>query len=404
MSQDVSHSFQLRVALVSGNLNLGGVTTFLCNLGGELIRRKIPVRVLSFGMENPLAADFQRLNVPVQCQDHHRLIFEDRLAAVMRELRGFQPTVVTANLSATSFEVLRYLPDGVFRIGVNQSDHHTTYEMIRHYAPHMDLMAVVSETMKRKTEALPDFSRIPVACLPYGVPIPPDEHLAARCFDRPLRILYLGRLMQVQKRVRLFPAILEGLKASGIPFHWTIAGDGPEKEYLERTMKSSETQTISFPGIILYADIPRLLSEHDVFLLASDHEGLPLSLLEAMGQGLVPVVSDLESGIPEVVDKTTGRLVAVDNVAGYADAIVWLHRHRDEMQLLSQNARKRVQREFSVEAMTDRWLAALPKTFPAIGAWPADWDIKAPLPARHPIFFSQPARALRRLAARLRLK
>ena len=64
MIQDDSHSFPLRVALVSGNLTLGGVTTFLCNLGGELIRRKIPVAVLSFEKENPLAADFQRLNVP----------------------------------------------------------------------------------------------------------------------------------------------------------------------------------------------------------------------------------------------------------------------------------------------------------------------------------------------------
>lgn len=152
----------------------------LCNLGGELIRRKIPVEVLNFEWDDPMAADFQRLNVPVHCQDHQRLIFEDRLAVVLRGLSRFQPTVVLANLSATSFEVLRYLPAGVSRVGVGQSDHPTTYEMMRHYAPHMDLLAVVSETMKRKAAAMPDFSRLPVACLPYGVPIPPDEHLAAR--------------------------------------------------------------------------------------------------------------------------------------------------------------------------------------------------------------------------------
>jgi glycosyltransferase involved in cell wall biosynthesis len=322
---------------------------------------------------------------------------------VLRELSRFQPTVVLANLSATSFEVLRYLPAGVFRVGVGQSDHPTTYEMMRHYVPHMDLMALVSQTMKSKAGALPEFSSVPLAYLPYGVPIPPDERLAARRFDRPLRILYLGRLVQEQKRVRLFPAILERLKSSGIPFHWTIAGEGPEREFLERTMNGTRPhQTISFPGKILYADVPRILSEHDVFLLASDHEGLPLSLLEAMGQELVPVVSDLPSGIPEVVDETTGRLVALDNVAGYADAVVWLHRHRDEMKLLSQNARERVQREFSVEAMTDRWLAVFPNKIPAIGAWPTAWDIKPPLVARHPVYFSPPLRVLRRLAAKFR--
>jgi glycosyltransferase involved in cell wall biosynthesis len=403
--QDVFHASPLRVGLASGSLTLGGVTIFLCNLGGELVRRKIPVEVMNFELDNPLAADFQRLNVPVRCQDHHRLIFEDRLAAVLRELSRFQPTVVLANLSSTSFEVLRYLPAGVFRVGVGHSDHPTTYEMMRHYAPHMDLLAVVSETMKRKAGAMPDFSRLPVACLRHGVPIPPDERLAARRFDRPLRILYLGRLVQEQKRVRLFPAILEGLKSSGIPFHWTIAGEGPEREFLERTMSGAPPQqTISFPGKILYVDVPRILSEHDVFLLASDHEGLPLSLLEAMGQALVPVVSDLPSGIPEVVDAASGMPVPVDDVEGYARAIIHLHDHREELAAKSAAARERVKKDFSVGAMTDRWLAAFPTTTAPISVWPKQWSITAPLTARHPIYFSPPVRTLRRMAARLRLK
>jgi len=162
-----------------GSLGLGGVTTFLCNLGGELVRRKIPVEVLNFELDNPMAADFQRLNVPVLCQDHHPLIFEDRLAAVLRELSRFQPTVVVANLSSTSFEVLRYLPAGVFRVGVGQSDHPTTYEMMRHYAPHMDLLAVVSETMRRK-----DRGDAGLFTPSRGLPPLPRSHSAGRAPGR----------------------------------------------------------------------------------------------------------------------------------------------------------------------------------------------------------------------------
>jgi hypothetical protein len=40
----------------------------------------------------------------------------------LRDLSRLKPSVVLATLDATSFEVLRYLPDGVFRIGVRQSD------------------------------------------------------------------------------------------------------------------------------------------------------------------------------------------------------------------------------------------------------------------------------------------
>jgi glycosyltransferase involved in cell wall biosynthesis len=241
-----------------------------------------------------------------------------------------------------------------------------------------------------------------VACLPYGVPIPPDEHLAARCFDRPLRILYLGRLMQVQKRVRLFPAILEQLKSSGLPFHWTIAGEGPEREFLERTMTGAPPQqTVSFPGKILYADVPRLLSEHDVFLLASDHEGLPLSLLEAMGQGLVPVISDVESGVREVVDAGNGIRVPVDDTSGYARAIIHLHEHRDELAAQSAAARERVKKEFSVAAMTDRWLAAFPAAQRPVAPWPKRWKIAAMLATDQSSRYSPRLRVLRRLAKKI---
>jgi hypothetical protein len=114
------------------------------------------------------------------------------------------------------------------------------------------------------------------------------------------------------------------------------------------------------------------------------------------------VVSDLPAGIPEMVDKTTGILVPVDDVAGYARAIVHLHEHRDELAAKSAASRERVKMKFSVEAMTDRWLAALPATAAPPSAWPQSWKITAPLTAGNSIYFSVPMRALRRVAARFR--
>jgi len=389
-----------RIALVTGGLVMGGSTTFLINFAGELVRRGIPVEVMSFELENPMATDFQRQNVPVLCLDQRRMIFEDRLKIVLQNLARFRPTVVVSTLSSVSFEVLRYLPPGIFRIGMGQSDDPNVYKMMRHYAPHMDALVVVSPEMKRRAGAIPEFSNIPVHCLPYGVPIPAGGREPKT--GRPLQMLYLGRLYREQKRVHLFPQIHEQLKVSGIPFHWTIAGDGPEKTALESALQSAPSQTISFAGKVSYAQVPDLLRAHDIFLLASDYEGLPLSLLEAMGAGLVPVVSDLPSGIPEVVDATTGFLVQVNDVAGYAKAIIHLHQHRDELAAKSVAARARVKTEFSVEAMTDRWLAAFPDPPVSPPVWPQRWKISAPLTAAHPVYFSPPLRAARRLMMKLR--
>ena len=121
-----------------------------------------------------------------------------------------------------------------------------------------------------------------------------------------------------------------------------------------------------------------------------------------MGHGLVPVISDLESGIRDVVDATNGMLVPVNQTAGYAQAIIHLHHYREELAAKSAAARARVERDFSVAAMTDRWLAAFPAPPTAPPVWPQRWKISAPLGARNPFYFSPPVRALRRLAVRMR--
>ena len=395
------HPALLRVALVTGCLRLGGSTTFLINFAGELVRRNIPVEVLSFEQENPLATDFQRLKVPVLRLDDHRMIYEDRLETLLRRLKEFQPTVVIANLGPAAFEVLRYMPSGVFRVGVGHSSDEPIYHMMAHYVPHMDVLVVVSKDMKQRAVSMREFSNLPVHYLAHGVPMPPEAGFAARNFTAPLRILYLGRLICAAKRVHLFPQIFADLKSSGIPFHWTIAGDGDQKASLEKVMQDSPAQTVSFLGQINYAEVPEILRAHEVCLLASDYEGFGLSVLEAMGSGLVPVVSDLPS-TSEIVDETTGILVDVNDVAGYARGIIHLHEHRDELAAKSAAARARVQKEFSVAAMTDRWLSIFPQNAAVIGEWPARWNIRAPQTAPHPIYFSPPLRALRRLAAKFR--
>jgi glycosyltransferase involved in cell wall biosynthesis len=276
------------------------------------------------------------------------------------------------------------------------------YDTAAAYAGCMDDIVGVSTKIVERLEQMDALRKVSKLCLFYGVVMP--QTVEPRGIGgHPLRILYHGRLTNPQKRVRLFPHILTDLKKSGIPFHWTIAGDGDKRVELERAMQTaSATQRVIFSGPVPNAQVPALLEKHDIFLLASDAEGLPLSLLEAMGHGLVPVVSDLESGIRDVVDAANGMLVPVEDVAGYARGIIHLHKHRDELAAKSAAARQRVKAKFSVEAMTDRWLAALPQAIPVIGNWPKRWNIQPPLVARHPVYFSPPMRVIRRLAARFR--
>jgi glycosyltransferase involved in cell wall biosynthesis len=387
-----------RVAFVS-SLPFGGSTVFLCNLAGEMVRRGVSVMIVSPENENAFASDFQTAGVKVVLQSVP-LIFEDRLRSVLRAIAQFRATAVVGCVGADAYEVLRYVPDGVRRIALIQTDHAALYDSVVPYAGCLDEIVGISEAITRRLEKMELFHGVTKRCLRHGVTIPQAYQPRGR--SPVLRILYLGRIMNGQKRVHLFPSILANLERSGIPFRWTVAGEGDQRMDLEQLMASDEPgQEVIFIGPVPNATVSALLEQHDIFLLASDAEGLPISLLEAMGHGLVPVVTDLESGIREVVDSSNGILVPVNDVDGYAHGIIRLHHHRDELAAKSIAARERVKTEFSVEAMTDRWLAIFPKTFQEID-WPSHWNIKSPLFGRHPIYFSPLMRAFRRLVAKFR--
>ena len=100
-------------------------------------------------------------------------------------------------------------------------------------------------------------------------------------------------------------------------------------------------------------DIPRLLRASDLFLLASDYEGLPVSLLEAMGAGL-PSVSTRVGGVPEVVDEgVEGLMVSPEDRSQMAEAVLRLLAEADTRRDMGRAGLDRVNRQFSVQRMVD---------------------------------------------------
>jgi glycosyltransferase involved in cell wall biosynthesis len=117
------------------------------------------------------------------------------------------------------------------------------------------------------------------------------------------------------------PAILQAATELRVPVQLTIAGSGPEERRLRALCPS-----VQFLGTLESAALAEVLAQQDVFVLPSAFEGLPISLMEAMAQGCIPVVSDLRSGIPELVqDGVNGFRVPVGDIRGFANRLRELH-------------------------------------------------------------------------------
>ncbi|WP_417566820.1 glycosyltransferase [Marinobacter sp.] len=129
----------------------------------------------------------------------------------------------------------------------------------------------------------------------------------------------VGRLVPV-KRVDLFIRTIALLNQQGFSCIGIIVGSGPlEAELKQLVGDLNISDRIEFKGFVDPAiDELRKL---DMLLMTSDHEGLPMTLLEALALE-VPVVAHSAGGIPEVLEEgKSGWLVSEHSEHGYASAI-----------------------------------------------------------------------------------
>jgi glycosyltransferase involved in cell wall biosynthesis len=139
------------------------------------------------------------------------------------------------------------------------------------------------------------------------------------------------------------------LLRNGFEGSFLLVGDGRRREDTElyaRSFGNQIAKKIVFTGV--REDIPELLSAVDLFVLATEREGLPLSILEAMAAG-VPVIANAVGGIPELVhDGETGRLFSVGNVAALAGLIAERCQEPEKWKQMARNASEMVEKEYSL--------------------------------------------------------
>jgi hypothetical protein len=181
--------------------------------------------------------------------------------------------------------------------------------------------------------------------LPYGVMVPELPRVSN--FIRPLEVIFVSRLYE-SKGIKSLPVIHQQLYTSGILVKWRIIGKGPEKEYLLNSFR--DYPEVSFFAPKTNAGVLEHLQQSDVFILPSKLDGLPVALLEAMSVGCVPVISEFNTGIKQVVSELEGFVLPVGDDKKFADTIKELHYDREKLEDLSARSRSKVQQEYEVGA------------------------------------------------------
>ena len=133
-----------------------------------------------------------------------------------------------------------------------------------------------------------------------------------------------------------------------------LLGDGSCREQLELEAQQLEiTNYVFFQG--LQPEVAPWLQAIDVYLVTSEDEGLPLSVLEAMACG-VPVVARSVGDLPRLINESLGRLVVGQDMKEWQKAIDQITKNQEIYSALSYNARKLVANKYSLTNCVAQYL------------------------------------------------
>jgi glycosyltransferase involved in cell wall biosynthesis len=141
-----------------------------------------------------------------------------------------------------------------------------------------------------------------------------------------------------------------------------LVGTGPLRSELERQIVASGLQE-SVHLLGKREDVPEILNAADVFVLSSDYEGNPLSVMEAMAAGK-PMICTAVGGVPELVEDGCGLLVPPRDAQALSKAMNHILENPNARRSMGAKSARRAVEHFDLRAMTEayedlyRWLVA----------------------------------------------
>jgi len=163
----------------------------------------------------------------------------------------------------------------------------------------------------------------------------------------------VGRLVEVKNYpslIRAFAIVIQKQPKARL----ALAGDGPERKLLEALIEELGLKHKVFL-MGRREDVPSVMNAYDIFVLPSFREGLSNTILEAMSSALPVVVTNV-GGSPEIViENKTGHLFEVSQSSQLADLLDSLMTDRKKLQTMSEDARKHVVENYSLETMVNNY-------------------------------------------------
>ncbi|TPV35754.1 glycosyltransferase family 4 protein [Paucihalobacter ruber] len=341
--------------------SIGGPVTWLQHLLPALKQRGLDVRCLilfHLGETGPLYEHLTNHGVPCQTTKFNNYT-EDNIKWILECLKNEPPQIFVPNLVVPAYYASKWAKKaGIYTIGVSHSDDPFYHAIQKEFIDgskdfRLSGMVCVSGELEKQLKGSAFANEIAVERIPYGVHVPQEK---AKRLDANLKVVYVGRFAEEQKRIsevaKAFCRMTAAIPNTSAVFY----GDGPDKGNLESILQTEgEGLPVSIAGSIPSHEIQKKLLEAHVIVLLSDFEGLPISVLEAMACGVVPVCLQMKSGISEQIKQGVTGFVVNDRNDDFLNAIKTLQADHTLWHTMSKNAKQYISENFTMTLCHEHW-------------------------------------------------
>jgi glycosyltransferase involved in cell wall biosynthesis len=339
---------------------VGGTSAWIRWLIPELMRRGIDANCFCFlhtGEKGPTVTHLEKAGV--RCSIYRGAHFtEDRVRWIRTEIDQHPTGIFVPNEVPAAYHAIPWLKRKRTRtVGVMHSHSPAAHAMKDIFAGRdrersLDALVCVSKEIEASVmKSPPPFTH--VHRIPCGASIPAKTTQFQA--DR-FRIAYSGRFADEAKRIRDVARAFCEVTANVHATEAILIGDGPQRREVEEILaEHGRGLPVTVTGYVGPERVQEHLLTCQAIVLMSKYEGLPVSLMEGMACGCVPVCRDIESGIPELVKNGVTGLIIGDNREDFIAAIQSLVTNSQQWRELSTRARSLIESEYSHSICASKW-------------------------------------------------
>ncbi|MBR3289717.1 MAG: glycosyltransferase family 4 protein [Clostridia bacterium] len=338
--------------------SMGGGEIMCETLTTELVRRGHQVLAVSlYSDETDITRRLQKSGIDVRFLGKKRGLDLSCLFRLRRLIRRWKPDVIHTHLYALKYAALAKaflrIP-GVHTIH-NVAEREATgndQKLNRFfYRRRMALPVSLSDEVQGTVTAL---YRLPPERCPVilnGVDLTKCTPKTGYAPHDPIRLIHVGRFSEQKNHECIIDAVSKLPRGA---YRVDLWGEGERlDEIRDRVAQSGLADEIIFNGTT--TDTYRELSASDIFLLPSKWEGVPMSIIEAMGTGL-PIIASAVGGVPDMLMHEHSALLIRPNAGELKAAIERLAGSETLRRTLGTNALSE-SRRFSASEMAQRYEA-----------------------------------------------